>query len=95
MKYRFSTSLSAKLRLRQLRDETGETQYNEFKRLASLLTRERKPCFEVAGDDMICVLSVEMPPELYAGLVITAARYGIPKQAIGEMVLSYYPMEVQ
>lgn len=91
--YAFKLSTGAVARLGRLREERGETRPNEFRRLAWLLARDARPRFAVTGDGLRYTLHVPMSAEQYAGLVIVAARFGVPKDAIGEMVMSYYPEE--
>jgi len=92
-RYRFALSRQSVRRLHQLREETGYTAANEFRRLVYCLADDKRPKFEVSGRRTSYTYSVTMTAEQYAGLVIVAARYGVPKECIGEMVLSYYPKD--
>jgi len=91
--YRFAVSAQSAMRLRWLREETGQTSRNEFRRLAYQLAHDKRPKFETTGLYLSCTYDAVMTAEQYASLVIVAARYGVPKGCIGEMVLSYYPQD--
>ncbi len=91
--YRFAISAQSAIRLRWLREETGQTSRNEFRRLAYRLSNDKHPKFEATGLYLSCTYDAVMTAEQYASLVIVAARYGVPKGCIGEMVLSYYPKD--